>query len=119
MRKARTLNNERGFVKFIFVLLILACMVYLGVKLGIPYYKYSAFNSDAKEIARIGVANTIETTHAQIYERAQELKIPLEEEDIEVQKTKTSVRIKTAWSETVDFLGIYQHTLDFNVDVEE
>ena len=119
MRRTKVLNNESGFIKFIIVMLVLACTVYVGIKLGIPYYKYSAFKSDAKEIARIGVANTIDTTHAQIYERAQELKIPIEEEDIEVQKTKTSVRIETAWSETVDFLGIYQHTLDFTVDVEE
>lgn len=119
MRRAKVLNNESGFIKFILVMLVLACMVYIGIKLGIPYYKYSAFKSDAIEIARIGVANNVNTTHTQIYERAQELKIPLEEEDIEVKKTNTSVRIETAWSETVDFLGIYQHTLDFTVDVEE
>jgi hypothetical protein len=119
MRIARTINNERGFVKFIFVLLILACIVYVGVKLGIPYYKYSAFKSDAKEFARISVAHTLNRTHTQVYERAQELKIPLNEEDIEVQKTGTGVRIRTEWSETVDFLGMYQHTFDFSVDIEE
>ena len=119
MRRTKVLNNESGFIKFILVMLVLACMIYVGVKVGLPYYKHSALKSDAKEIARIGVANRIETTHEQIYERAQELKIPLEEEDIEVQKTETSVRIETAWSETVDFLGIYQHTFDFTVDVEE
>jgi len=119
MSRTNALNNESGFIKFIIVMLVLACMVYVGIKLGIPYYKYSAFTSDAKEIARIGVANNIETTLSQVYERALELKIPLEEEDIEVKKTKTSVRIETAWSETIDFLGIYQHTLDFTVDVEE
>ena len=119
MRRAKVINNESGFIKFIIVMLVLACMVYLGIKLGIPYYKHSALKSDAKEIARIAVAHSINRTHSQIYERAQELKIPLEEEDIEVKKTSTGVRIETAWSETVDFLGIYQHTFDFTVDVEE
>jgi hypothetical protein len=119
MRRAKVLNNESGFIKFILVMLVLACMVYVGVKVGIPYYKHSALKSEAKEIARIGVAHTINRTHSQIYETAQELKIPLEEEDIEVKKTTTGVRIEAVWSETVDFLGMYQHTFDFTVDVEE
>jgi hypothetical protein len=119
MRRKKVLNSESGFIKFILVMLVLACMIYMGVKLGIPYYKHSALKSDAKEIARIGVAHTIDRTHAQVYERALELKIPLEEEDIEVKKTSTGVRIETGWSETVDFLGMYQHTFDFTVDVEE
>jgi len=119
MKRAKVLNNESGFIKFIVVMLVLACMVYVGIKLGVPYYRYSALKSDAKEIARIGVANNIDTIHAQVYEKAQELKIPIEEEDIEVNKTSTSVRIATAWSETVDFLGIYQHRLDFSVNIEE
>jgi hypothetical protein len=119
MKKTKVLNNESGFIKFIFVMLVLACIVYLGIKLGIPYYKYSALKSEAKEIARIGIAQTVDRTHTLVYERAQELKIPLEEEDIEVKRTTNSVLIETAWSETVDFLGIYQHTFDFNIDVEE
>ena len=119
LARTKVLNNESGYIKFIFVMLVLACIVYLGIKLGIPYYKYSALNSEAKEIARIGIAQTVDRTRTLVYERAQELKIPLEEEDIEVKRTTNSVLIETAWSETVDLLGIYQHTFDFNIDIEE
>jgi hypothetical protein len=119
MKKAKVLNNESGFFKFIIVMLVLACIVYVGIKVGVPYYKYSALNSDAKEIARITVAHSLNRAHMQVYERAQELKIQLNEDDIEVKETGTGVRIGVAWSETVDFLGIYQHTFHFIVDVEE
>ena len=119
MMRTKVLNNESGFIKFTIVMLVLACIVYVGIKVGIPYYKYSALKSDTKEIARISVAQPVDRTLTLVYERAQELKIPLEDADIDVKKTKTSVRIETAWSETVDFLGIYQHTFDFTVDVEE
>ncbi len=119
MRRIKVLNNESGFIKFIIVLLVLASMIYVGIKLGIPYYKYSALKSDAKEIARIGVAQTADRTLSLTYETAQELKIPLEEEDIYVTKTETFVRIETEWSETVDFLGIYQHKLNFTLDIQE
>ena len=47
MRRGKVLNNESGFIKFIIVMLVLACIIYMGVKLGIPYYKYSALKSDA------------------------------------------------------------------------
>jgi len=47
-----------------------------------------------------------------------ELKIPIEEEDIYVTQSAKGVRIETEWTQTVDFLGIYQYTFDFIVDVE-
>jgi hypothetical protein len=118
MRRARTVNNERGTIKALLVILILACMVYVGFKLGIPYYKYSAFKSEAKEIARISRATQIGRTQTQIYERARELNIPIEEEDITVTQTANGLHVETGWTETVDFLGLYQYTFDFVVDVE-
>jgi hypothetical protein len=117
MKKVRMHDNERGFIKFIFVILILASIAYVGLKFGIPYYKYSAFKSDTKELARISIGNT-EKTRSQIYERAQELKIPLEESDIEVTKTVNGVRVQASWSETVDLLGLYQKKINFAVDEE-
>jgi len=119
MKRTKVLNNESGFIKFILVMLVLTCMVYVGIKVGIPYYKYSAMKSDAKEIARIGIAQPPSRTLTLTYERAQELKIPLDEEDIDVTKTKKFVRIETQWSETVDFLGLYQHTFNFTLDIQE
>lgn len=119
MKRTKVLNNESGFIKFILVMLVLACMVYVGIKVGIPYYKYSAMKSDAKEIARIGIAQPPSRTLTLTYERAQELKIPLDEEDIDVTKTKKFIRIETQWSETVDFLGLYQHTFNFTLDIQE
>ncbi len=118
MKRTKLINNEHGFIKFILYMLVLSCMVYVGIKLGLPYFRYSAFKSDAKELARISVGGRIDRTREQVYERAIELKLPLEEEDIVVKKANTGVRIETSWSETVDFLGIYQYTMDFTVDVE-
>lgn len=118
MKKVHGYLDEKGFIKFTFVVIILVSLVYLGVKFGIPYYKHSAFQSDVKELARISLGDT-KRTRAQIFERAQELKIPLEEEDIVVTRKEKSVRVNTSWEETVDVLGLYQKTLKFRVDVEE
>jgi hypothetical protein len=52
-------------------------------------------------------------------ERVQELKIPIQENQIVVTKTETMVRVQTSWSETVDLLGLYQKKLNFRIDLEE
>jgi Flp pilus assembly protein TadG len=111
-------NNEQGFIKFILVTAILFSLVYAGIQFGIPYYKHSAFRSDVKELARISLGD-VDKTRTQIFERAQELKLPLEAKDIVVTKTDKTVRVRTSWEETVDLMGFYQKTLTFSVDVEE
>jgi len=104
--------------KAIFWLVILALLVYSGFQFGIPYYRYTAFKTDAKEIARISLGE-VEKTRAQIFLRAQELNIPIEEKEIMVTRTDKLVRVKVSWSESVNLFGIYQKTLNFTVNIQE
>lgn len=113
------LGNQKGFFKFVFVLGLIAFFMYAGLQFGMPFYRYTSFKTDAAQIARISVAGDIDKTRAQVFERAQESNIPIKEQDIEVIKTTRGMRVKTAWSEEVDILGIYQKTFDFKIDVEE
>lgn len=114
----KVLNNEKGFIKFVFVTAVIAFLVYAGIQFGMPYFRYSAFKSDARELARISLGD-VEKTRIQLFERAQELKIPIEEKAIMVTKTQKTVQVNTSWSETVDLLGLYQKRLDFTVNIEE
>lgn len=118
LKKVKVLNNEKGFIKFLFVMAVLAFLVYVGIKFGMPYYRYSALKSEAKEIARISLGD-IDKTRTQIFEKAQDLKIPIEEKAIMVTKTEKTVRVKTSWSERVDILGIYERNLKFVINIEE
>jgi hypothetical protein len=111
-------NNERGFVKFFLTMLILAFAVYAGYKFGMPYYKYSAFKSEARALARISVGD-IDRTRALIFEKAEELGLPLTEKDIEVRRLDKTILVQTSWSERVDLLGFYQKDLYFTIDLEE
>ena len=114
----KVIGNEKGYVKFFLVTAILALCVYAGFEFGMPYYRYSAFKSEVKEIARISLGDA-EKTKDQIFLKAEEMKIPIEREDISVVVTKKTVKVNTSWSETVDLLGIYQKKLDFDIDIEE
>lgn len=110
--------NEKGFVKVALILIILALCSYVGYKVGMPYYRYSAFKADAKEIARIGLGD-VERTKSMLLERAQELKIPIGEDSVSVIRKEKTVQVNTSWSETVDFMGVYQKEFAFNIDIEE
>lgn len=114
----KVLRNEKGYVKFVFTVLVIGLLVYTGIQFGIPYYKYSAFKTDAKDITRLSLEN-VAKTRGILFERAKELKIPIEEEDISVVNMGKTVRVKISWSETVDLLGLYQKQLEFTVDIEE
>jgi len=104
--------------KAIFWFAILALLVYSGFQFGMPYYRYTAFKSDAKEIARTSLGET-DKTRAQIFQRAQEFNIPIEEKDLVVTKTDKMVRVQTSWTETVDLLGLYHRTLHFTLNIKE
>lgn len=112
------LLNQRGFIKPIVCLLILAFLIYAGFQFGMPYYRYSAFKDEVKELARVGLGNT-EKVKTDVYEAAKSLKIPVEREDIEVIKRGETLRVKTSWSVNVDILGLYQKEINFNIDIEE
>ncbi len=114
----KVLRNEKGYVKFVFTVLVIGLLIYTGIQFGIPYYKYSAFKTDAKDITRMGLGR-VDKIRENLFERAKELKIRIEEEDISVVYTGKTVRVKTSWSETVDLLGLYQKQLNFTVDIEE
>jgi len=112
------LKNEKGFIKAVLILAVLALCVYAGIQFGTPYYKYSVFKSDAKEIARVGLGD-VKRTQTMLFEKVQELNLPVEEDDISVVLTDKKVFVKTSWSETVDLFGIYQKELKFSIDIGE
>lgn len=111
-------RNRDGFVKPLLTLVILALAAYAGLQFAMPYYKYSAFKSEVVEITRVGLGN-VEKVRAEVYQAAEERKIPVQEDDIIVTRKLHTMSVKTSWSTTVDLFGFYQKTLNFTVDVEE
>jgi len=100
-------------------LLILSFLVYSGIKFGMPYYRYVAFKSEIKEIARISAGLKEDEIKNRMFERAQELRITIQKDDIELFTTEKMVQIRTSWFEVVDILGLYRKTLIFSIDSTE
>ena len=100
-------------------LLILSFLVYSGIKFGMPYYRYVAFKSEVKEMTKVSVGLKEDEIKNRVFERAQELKIPIQKDDIELFTTEKMVQIRTSWFEVVDILGLYRKTLIFSIDSTE
>ncbi len=108
--------DNRGFVKGLFSILLIGVLLYIGISFAKPYYRYSILKSYSKSILEAGLGDT-EKIKKRILTSADELKIPLTENNITLQRHNNTVTLKANWSEVVDLLGYYQRNLNFNVDM--
>ncbi len=108
---------QDGFIRSLACLAFLALVIYAGLQIGRPYYQYMTFKSEVQEVVRLDLGSA-ENARNRVYEIAQEYGIPIEPSDIIVARRGNQFRIETAWTVTADFLGLYQHRLDFEVKVE-
>jgi hypothetical protein len=109
--------GNRGFVKGVFWLCVLAGIVFVGISFGKPYYRSYALGSDTRDFLKSDIGN-VEIIKKHVMEDAAELNVPLYEEDLEVTIVNKIVKVKATWSETVDFWGLYQKKLDFTMEEE-
>lgn len=108
---------EGGYIKGFFILLLLAAIVFVLVSLGKPYFRYYQLGSYTRDVLKSEIGN-VEIISERIMIEAEALKIPLEEENLEVTLDKKIIRVNAVWSETVDFWGYYQKQFDFNMNEE-
>ena len=104
--------GNRGFVKVVLVLCVLVAIVFVGVSFGKPYFRYYQLSSNTRDYLKGDTFNP-QGIRANIMAAAEELNVPLDEENLEVSVKQKNVKVRATWSETVDFWGYYQKTFDF------
>lgn len=109
-------SDNKGFVKGLFAILLIGVLLFIGISFAKPYYRYSILKSYSKSILEAGFGDT-EKLKKRILTSADELKVPLTENNITVQQYNNTVTLKANWSEVVDLLGYYQRKLNFNIDM--
>jgi len=101
--------------KVLLCIAIFGLIIYSGIQLGRPYYRYYAFKAKVEDISRFEEnADKILTT---VMEQAQEIGIPITEADVAISGSKGRYAIETSWSETVNLFDIYEHTYNFQIQV--
>ncbi len=109
--------GNRGFVKGVLSLFILVAVVFAGISFAKPYYRSFTLASHTRDFLKTDVGN-IDAIRKNIMDNAAELKVPLEEKNLDVKIVENFVKVKATWSETVDFWGYYQKKLDFVMEEE-
>lgn len=116
---ANGLKNEHGFIRFktILILLFLAGTIYSGVKIVPLYISNFMLGQEFKGIAELALQKSDADIKKILTKKANEWDIPIKEEDITVERGKDDINIYASYNIEVDFLGQYQHTFEFNIDV--
>jgi hypothetical protein len=109
--------GEKGLIKGIFIVLVLVVVAFLLISYGRPYYRYYVLGSHTRDILKSEIGR-IETIRTKIMEEANELNVPLDEENLEVVLDKKIIRVNATWTDTVDFWGYYQTKIDFSINEE-
>lgn len=109
--------GDRGSIKGFFWLIILAAVVFVGISFSKPYYRYYTLGSHTRDFLKSDIGN-IEAIRKDVMDNAAELKIPLDEKELEVVMVNKIIKVKATWSETVDFWGYYQKKIDFAMEEE-
>jgi hypothetical protein len=109
--------GEKGFVKGLFIVLIIVACAFVAISFGKPYYRHLMLGSHTRDILKSEIGN-VEMIKKQTLDNAKELGIPLDEKNLEVVQERNKIKVMATWSETVDFWGYYQKKFDFALNEE-
>ena len=111
--------KERGGSKMnlIITLLILGSMVFAAVRVVPVYFANYQFQDAIESESRFALTGypkkSIEDVRDDVWQKAQELSIPVRKDDIRIDETNGSVTISLDYSVPID-LAVYQFTLNFH-----
>ena len=114
-------NSERGEGKFknVFVIAVIALLIYSAVKIVPPYFSDYQLSDKMQEQARFAVVNrfTEEQIRENLFRTMQELDIPARREDIKIVASNVIVKISLKYTVPVD-LFFYHLDLNFSPSSE-
>ncbi len=109
-------SNGNSKIIGIFFILVVVSAIYLSYTLLPHYFSYYSFNDLAQERAKFAQVMKGEDVLNDLYNRAKELDLPLEKEDIIVRREDGGLHITAEWKVEVEFIGGYKKTLKFSID---
>lgn len=94
---------------------VFGVLVYSGIRLAEPYWRYYSFKAKIEDIARFEEQQ--EKILTAVMEQAQEIGISISDSDIIISGSRGRYVIETGWTETVNLFDIYEHTYNFHLVV--
>jgi len=110
--------GRQGSITTWLLLLVFAALVFVGISFAKPYLRYNTLRSHTTDILMTEL-KSLPDIKAQVLADAEQLKVPLSEENIEVTMSSVKIiKVRATWSETVNFWDFYQKQLDFVMEVD-
>ncbi len=109
--------GEKGFIKALLGLLLLAAIIVSLVLFAKPYYRSYTLGAHTRDFLKTEIGD-VAKIRENVMKDADELGIKLNDSDLTVTIENKIVKVKATWQDTVDFWGYYQKTFDFEMNEE-
>jgi hypothetical protein len=100
------------------ILLLLALLLFVGIHVGGPYYRYYQFRDAAKQEARFGTMHTDDMIRKSLLAQADSLGLPEEAYFIRIQRTQRAIRIQSSYGDSWT-IGSYTRPVHFDLDIQD
>jgi hypothetical protein len=110
--------DNQGFIKGIMGIALAGLVIFIIISFAMPYYRHNILTSYSGSI--LDADNiTIQKVRKRVMASASELKVPLDEKNLIVQSYDGKIALQASWIEVIDFWGLYQKKLYFNIKAEQ
>jgi hypothetical protein len=105
-------------LKTIIKILIAAAILNAAARGGMAAFTYYQFRDMAEQLVIFGATSTPAELHDQIVETAADLDVPVEPENITVEREGSRTRAEVAYVQPVEFFPNYTYPVNFSFRVE-
>lgn len=108
-------KNGKSNIGVLVWMLVIAAIVYAGVKFAPPYITYYMMKTEVENNAALAHLYTDEQIVKFIFIRVKEFELPIEEKDLVVDRRDSEIEISLNYKVDVNFFHNYTKTLFFNI----
>lgn len=105
-------------MKTIIKLLIAAALLNAAVRGGMAAFTYFQFRDRTEQLVLFGAGTPTQELQNQIVETAAELEIPLDPENVTVERNGPRTRAEASYVQPVEFFPSYSYPVNFSFRVE-
>ncbi|MBI1911564.1 MAG: hypothetical protein HYS21_06145 [Deltaproteobacteria bacterium] len=117
----RLLRDKSGSISFkaLFWIFVLGSGIYGAYKFVPPYFTYYMLRTDVSNEAKIAHMYTDDALERRILQKANAWSIPLESENLEIERDAYDISINVHYTETLNFFNKYSKDLEFSIEVQK
>lgn len=108
-------NSGKASIRTVFWIVFLGAAVYAGFLIGVPHVTNKMLDYEVENAAKNAAYYRDEEILRNVLEKAHFWYIPIDKDNVRIERTKKDIVIEVKYEVIVDFLGKYQKTLYFDI----